>query len=129
MLYADFAAYEAAGGSLTKRQYEVWGFRASRQIDRLTYGRAAPALAAHPDELQEPLVSACIQITDLLYQSGLGLQRAAAGLSGAATTDGYSEYYAVDAQSSGYRTRTACRNALEIALGSDPYGLLYAGVI
>jgi hypothetical protein len=129
MLYADFAAYEAAGGTLTDRQYDVWGAMASRQIDRLTYGRAAPALAAHPDELAEPLASACIQIAGLLYQDCLGQQRAAAGLSGASTTDGYSEYYAADTGLSGYRTRTACRNALEVALGSDPYGLLYAGVI
>lgn len=128
MLYADYAAYQAAGGSMTEAQYAVWGLRASRQIDRLTYGRAATALTTHPDELAEPLADACAQIADLLLANSRAAQRTAQGISGAATTDGYSETYGVDAMQAQSMTLAACRRALADALGADPYGLLYAGV-
>ncbi len=128
MLYCEYEAYKAAGGTMTEAQYAVWGMRASRQIDRLTCGRASSALAAHPDPLAEQLADACAQIADLLQANSLAAQRGAAGISGAAATDGYSETYGVDGMKAQTMTRSACRRALADALGSDPYNLLYAGV-
>lgn len=128
MLYAEYAAYQAAGGSMTAKQYAIWGIRASRQIDRLTYGRAASALQAHPEALSDPLADACTQIADLLRKNNEALLRAASGISGAATTDGYSESYGVDVMKAQAMARAACRTALADALGADPYNLLYAGV-
>ena len=127
MLYLSYKDYhEKYGGLLTEQQYAVFGARASGTIDRLTLGRAEPALADHPD-LQEPLESACFQIADALHSKYMALQRSVRGVAGAATTDGYSEQY-LDAQSAACAAENACRGILQDALGADLYGLLYRGV-
>ena len=67
MLYLPYEDYHNTfGGLLTEQQYAVFGARASAIIDRLTMGRAEPALEAHPD-LIGPLETACFQIADALY--------------------------------------------------------------
>lgn len=127
MLYCDYTRYLTAGGTMTKEQYTVYGARAGRMIDRLTLGRAARALQAHPDELAGPLADAAAQIADVLVQNAEAVRTVAAGLT-SANTDGYSESYASGASAALYAS-VICRQILADALGSDPYGLLYAGVV
>ena len=127
MLYLTYEDYHNTfGGLLTEQQYAVFGARASAVIDRLTLGRAEPALEAHPD-LIGPLEAACFQIADTLHSKYQALQRAARGMAGAATTDGYSEQY-LDAQAARRAAEVGCRDLLRDALGADVYGLLYQGV-
>ena len=79
MLYLTYTDYHSKyGGLLTEQQYSVFGARASGTIDRLTLGRAEPALAEHPD-LAEPLGFACFQIADTLHSKYMALQRAVRG--------------------------------------------------
>ena len=60
MLYLSYEDYHNTfGGLLTEQQYAVFGARASAVIDRLTMGRAEPALTEHPD-LIGPLAAACL---------------------------------------------------------------------
>ena len=125
MRYCTYAEYQLLGGRMSETDFAVWGLRASRRIDRLTYGRAQTALANHPS-LAEPLADACAQIADLLQAANGGAAAAVRGLS-SATTDGYSESYATDGAGSGALARR-CYAAMTDALGSDPHGLLYAGV-
>lgn len=127
MLYLPYEDYHNTfGGLLTEQQYAVFGARASAIIDRLTMGRAEPALEAHPD-LIGPLETACFQIADTLHSKYQALQRAAGGIAGASTTDGYSEQY-LDAQAARRAAEVGCRDLLRDALGADVYGLLYQGV-
>lgn len=127
MLYLTYEDYRGKyGGLLLEQQYAVFGARASAVIDRLTMGRAEPALEAHPD-LIGPLETACFQIADTLHSKYQALQRAARGIAGASTTDGYSEQY-TDAQTASRAAENACYSILQDALGADVYGLLYQGV-
>lgn len=127
MLYCDPTKYSQNGGStLPQEQRDIWLQRASRKIDRFTHGRASAALAAHPDDLKEALEDASAQIADLLFTSRQARMAAAMGLS-AATNDGISETY-TDAQRAAAALEQSCYQALQDALGSDPYHLLYAGV-
>ena len=127
MLYLTYEDYHNTfGGLLTEQQYAVFGARASAVIDRLTLGRAEPALTEHPD-LIGPLEAACFQIADTLHSKYQALQRAAGGIAGASTTDGYSEQY-TDAQTARRAAEIGCRDLLRDALGADVYGLLYQGV-
>ncbi len=128
MLYCDSAAYALGAGSIIPDgQRDLWLQRASHRIDRMTYGRAGPAMEAHPDKLREPLSDACAQIADLLYSARQAQITAAMGLA-SATNDGISESYA-DAAASAAAKEQACYQILMDSLGSDPCGLLYAGVI
>lgn len=127
MLYLTYEDYRGKyGGLLLEQQYAVFGARASAVIDRLTMGRAEPALEAHPD-LIGPLETACFQIADTLYSRHMAFQRAVRGIGAAAATDGYSEQY-LDAQAARRAAEVGCRDLLRDALGADVYGLLYQGV-
>lgn len=127
MLYLTYEDYRGKyGGLLLEQQYAVFGARASAVIDRLTLGRAEPALEAHPD-LIGPLETACFQIADTLYSRHMAFQRAVRGIGAAAATDGYSEQY-LDAQAARRAAEVGCRDLLRDALGADVYGLLYQGV-
>lgn len=128
MLYCEYPAYLLHGGGMSDTEYAVWGPRASRKIDRLTFGRAAHALADHPLELTEPLEDACAQLADLLRGQAEAAARLCAGLTGA-STDGYSESYSADADAAAAAAESRCRHVLADALGSDRFGLLYAGVV
>lgn len=123
-LYCEYGDY--ANGpfthSLVEKEFDTWATKASYLIDNLTHGRAS----AHAEALSSELAYACGQIAEVLHQSHAGKMAAVSGLAGA-SNDGYSETY-----SSGDVTKTTnriCYAILEEALGTDPYGLLYAGVI
>lgn len=123
--YCDFVDYINGPfvHSLNEREYDDWATKASYLIDNLTHGRAS----AHAEALSSELAYACGQIAEILHQSHAGKMAAVSGLAGA-SNDGYSETYSA----SGDVTKTTnriCYAILEEALGTDPYGLLYAGVI
>ena len=125
--YCTWEVYRVNGGTLDQTTFDFWAEQASGLIDRLTMGRARPILALAPDPLTGQLASACAQMADLLQANSTGLRRAASGITGAATTDGYSEQY-MDAQTASRAAENACYSILQDALGADTYGLLYQGV-
>ena len=122
----SYEQYAAAGGALPETEFAPRARRASAIIDRLTHGRAAPALAAHTEQLQAPLADACIGIIRLLDAADAGRAAAAGGLA-SASNDGYSESYLAPAAARNGMD-AACLAVLADALGADPYGLLYAGI-
>ena len=130
--YCTWEVYRVNGGTLDQTTFDFWAEQASGLIDRLTMGRARPILALAPDPLTGQLASACAQMADLLQANSTGLRRAASGITGAATTDGYSETYSSAGSGRVFASqsalRAACRDILANALGADPYGLLYQGV-
>lgn len=122
-MYCDFSHYHEQGGTLDGTLFDVWCCRASRKIDQLTYGRAS----AHAEALSCELADACAQIIDLLASRSKAYHAGASGLT-AASNDGYSESYRGGAEVS-VAVDNACRQILVEALGSDPCGLLYRGVM
>lgn len=131
-VYCTWEAYQKAGGALDQASFDFWAEQASGLIDLLTMGRAKPLLKAFPDPLEKQLASACAQMVDMLQANCTALLRGAAGITGAATTDGYSETYSGSGSGGVFAgqaaLRAVCRNILANALGADPYGLLYQGV-
>lgn len=109
--------------SIPYNSYDPWAKQATILIDSLTHGRAS----AHAEALSNELAYACGQIAEVLYQSHSGRMAAASGLAGA-SNDGYSETYSASGDAT-KATNRICYTILEEALGTDPYGLLYAGVI
>ena len=125
MVYCDFQKYLLLNrfcGSLKETDLLTWAPRASRVIDRLTYGRAK----LYTVELADELADACARICEIMATAASTSSRSA-GLT-SASSDGYSESYADPLQAS-QATERACYAALADALGEDRYGLLYAGVI
>lgn len=126
-VYCTWEFYQKAGGALDQAPFDFWAEQASGLIDLLTMGRAKPLLKAFPDPLEKQLASACAQMVDMLQANCTALLRGAAGITGAAATDGYSEQY-LDAQAARRAAEVGCRDLLRDALGADVYGLLYQGV-
>lgn len=123
--YCDATGY--ANGpfthSIPATEFVTWAIKASHLIDKLTHGRAS----AHAEALSDELAYACGQIAEVLHQSHAGKMAAVSGLAGA-SNDGYSETYSASGDVTKAINRM-CYSILEEALGADPYGLLYAGVI
>lgn len=109
--------------SISFGEYDPWARQATILIDKLTYGRAS----AHAEALASELAYACGQIAEVLHKSHAGKMAAVSGLAGA-SNDGYSETYSTSGDVT-KATNKICYAILEEALGTDPYGLLYAGVI
>lgn len=123
MVYCDYVSYTEAGGTMSCEQFAIWSKRASRLIDRLTYGRAS----RYAEALSSELADACAQIADILLEQS-GAEKAAVRGVSSASNDGYSESY-FDTGTVAKSASRACRRILEDALGNDPYNLLYAGVM
>ena len=123
--YCNFLDYTIGpfSHSLTAEEYNTWAVKASYLIDNLTHGRAS----VHAEALASELAFACGQIAEILKQNHTAKLAAAGGLAGA-SNDGYSESYS-SAGDVSKNTDRICYIILEEALGKDPYGLLYAGVI
>ena len=118
MLYCTYADYQAAGGSIAEQPFTVLCARASRLIDGLTFGRAAPH-AEGCEGCRSALTDACVQIVELL-----AAQQAAGSVPGAVSVnnDGYS---AGSCQTAVVQAEAAA--LLQAALGADLHGLLYRG--
>lgn len=124
MNYCTYPEYQAAGGTVSELAFGVLCSRASRLIDSATFGKAEPH-AAVCESCRQMLADACAQIVGLLAAAS-----AACAVPGAASVsnDGYSVTFGSNASV----TAAARREAYEIlrtALGSDPHGLLYRGIM
>lgn len=124
MLYCTYDQYAAAGGTVPEAVFGVLCSRASRMIDAATFGRAEPH-AAGCEACREALADACAQIVGLLAAAS-----AAGAVPGAASVsnDGYSVTFAANASLSA-AVRFEAWHVLEAALGADPHGLLYRGIM
>ena len=109
MLYCTYEQYRQAGGTLDEAAFDTLCARASRLIDRHTFGRAESHAGACAG-CAALLADACVQIVDAMSaaQSACAVPGASSGA--------LSERLAAEAQ-----------GILSNALGSDPHGLLYRG--
>ena len=124
MLYCTYDQYTAAGGTVPESAFGVLCSRASRLIDSATFGKAEPH-AAGCEACREALADACGQIISLLAAaSAVGAVPGAASVS----NDGYSVTFAANASLSA-AVRFEAWHVLEAALGADPHGLLYRGIM
>ena len=124
MNYCTYPEYQAAGGAVSEQVFGVLCSRASRLIDSATFGRAEDH-AAGCESCRQMLADACAQIVDLLAaQLAVGAAPGAASVS----NDGYSVTFASNASLSA-AVRFEAWYVLENALGSDPHGLLYRGIL
>lgn len=115
MNYCTYDQYAAAGGTLDEAAFAPLAARASRLIDRMTFGRAERHAAVCAAD-------ACIQIIDAAHavQSACTPPGASSvsndGVSMTFTSGALAERLAAEAQ-----------DILVNTLGSDPHNLLYRG--
>jgi len=110
-MYSTYDQYKAAGGALTREQYDLWAPHAAQLIDWRCFGRAETA-----DDALLPAIARC----EMRLVDAMAAQAAAkGGALKSASTDGYSESYADSAQMEKQLQRI-CRQHL-------PHQLLYAG--
>lgn len=124
MAYCTHEQYKAMGGSLEEACFAIWAERASRLIDRLTFGKAEQYAGKVPAELAD----ACAQIADYLQRQREVQNKTAFGAVASANNDGYSESYSSSAATS-ESAEIYAYTVLRDALGADRYGLLYRGGI
>lgn len=121
MLYCTYEQYQTAGGALDEAAFDTLCARASRLIDRHTFGRAEPHARACAG-CAALLADACVQIIDAMSAA-----QSACAVPGASSVsnDGYSVTFASGALSE--RLAAEARGILSNALGNDLHGLLYRG--
>lgn len=121
MLYCTYEDYTAAGGLLDEAAFTPLCARASRLIDRHTFGRAE-SHAAGCETCRQMLAAACCRIVDALSAA-----QSTCALPGASSVsnDGYSVTFSSGALSE--RLAAEAQSILAEALGNDPHGLLYRG--
>lgn len=125
MLYCTYDDYQAAGGTLEQDAFAPLCVRASKLIDRMTFGRAeAHAMAC--ERCAGDLRLAAVQIVTLLGQmeavkTSTGYAPGVSSIS----NDGYAVTFADGALAE--RTASEARSILAECLSSDPHGLLYRG--
>lgn len=122
MLYCTYEQYQTAdSGTLDEAAFDTLCARASRLIDRHTFGRAEPHARACAG-CAALLADACVQIVDAMSAA-----QSACAVPGASSVsnDGYSVTFASGALSE--RLAAEAQSILSNALGSDPHGLLYRG--
>lgn len=125
MLYCTYDDYQAAGGTLEQDAFTPLCFRASKLIDRMTFGRAE-SHATTCERCAEDLRQAAVQIIRMLGQ--LDAVKTSTGYApgvSSVNNDGYAVTFADGALAE--RTATEARSILAECLGSDPHGLLYRG--
>ena len=125
MLYCTYDDYQAAGGTLEQDAFAPLCVRASKLIDRMTFGRAE-AHAKVCERCAEDLRLATVQIVTLLGQTEAAKTSTgyAPGVS-SISNDGYAVTFADGALAE--RTASEARSILAECLGSDLHGLLYRG--
>lgn len=123
MLYCTYDQYAAAGGTVPEAAFGVLCSRASRMIDAATFGRAE-SHAAGCEACREALADACCQIVGLLAAAS-----AVGAVPGAqsASNDGWSVTFGTGSVSAA--TRQEAAEIIRTALGADPHGLLYRGIL
>lgn len=125
MLYSTYEQYQTVGGTLEETAFAPLCFRASRLIDRYTFGRAA-SHAAVCEDCRDALSMACLSIVKMLEQAETVKTASgyAPGLS-SVSNDGFSVSFSDGALAG--RTAAEAQSTLEACLGDDPHGLLYRG--
>lgn len=125
MLYCTYDDYQAAGGALEQDAFAPLCVRASKLIDRMTFGRAEAHVMVC-ERCAGDLRLAAVQIITLLGQTEAVKTSTgyAPGVS-SVNNDGYAVTLADGALAE--RTAAEARNILAECLGSDPHGLLYRG--
>ena len=121
MLYCTYTQYQASGGTLDEAAFTPLCARASKLIDRYTFGRAE-SHAKVCESCAAMLADACAQIIDAMSAA-----QSACAVPGASSVsnDGYSVTFTSGALSE--RLATEAQSILANALGNDPHGLLYRG--
>lgn len=121
MIYCTFDQYAAGGGALDAAAFEPLAARASRLIDRATFGRAERHAAKCPD-CRDALGDACCQLVDAMAAA-----QSSAVPPGAVSVsnDGVSMSFSSGAMAE--RIAAEAQGILSACLGSDPHGLLYRG--
>ena len=124
MLYCTYDQYAAAGGTVPDTAFGVLCSRASRMIDAATFGRAE-SHATGCESCREALADACTQIIGLLAAAS-----AVSTVPGASSTsnDGWSVTFGSNASVT-EATRQEAYEIIRTALGADPHGLLYRGIL
>lgn len=124
MLYCTYDQYAAAGGTVPETAFGVLCSRASRMIDAATFGRAE-SHAAGCETCRQMLADACCQIIDLLAAAA-----AVGTVPGASSTsnDGWSVTFSTGTSVSA-ATQQEAAEIIRTALGADPHGLLYRGIL
>ena len=121
MNYCTYDQYTASGGTLDEAAFAPLAARASRLIDRMTFGRAERH-AAMCASCAAALADACIQIIDAMNAAQSACTPPGAS---SVSNDGVSMTFT----SGALAERLAAEAAYILAntLGSDPHGLLYRG--
>ena len=114
MLYCTYEQYQKVGGTLDEAAFTPLCFRASKLIDRATFGRA------------EALAMACASIVQSLERAEAA--RAATGYAPGVTSvnnDGFAVTFSDGALAE--KQAAEAHSILSGCLGHDPHGLLYRG--
>jgi len=119
--YCIYDQYAAAGGTLDEAAFAPLAARASRLIDRMTFGRAE-GHAAVCEGCAAALADACIQTID-----AMSVAQSACTPPGVSSVsnDGVSMTFTSGALAE--RLAAETQDILANTLGSDPHNLLYRG--
>lgn len=125
MLYCTYEQYQTAGGTLDEAAFTPLCFRASKLIDRATFGRAEAHTKGCAD-CAEALAMACASIVQSLERAEAA--RAATGYAPGVTSvnnDGFAVTFSDGALAE--KQVAEAYSILSGCLGHDPHGLLYRG--
>ena len=125
MLYCTYDQYQTAGGTLDEAAFTPLCFRASKLIDRATFGRAEAHTKGCAD-CAEALAMACASIVQSLERAEAA--RAATGYAPGVTSvnnDGFAVTFSDGALAE--KQAAEAHSILSGCLGHDPHGLLYRG--
>ena len=121
MLYCTYTQYQASGGALDEAAFTPLCVRASKLIDRYTFGRAE-SHAKVCTSCAEALADACARIIDAMSAAQ---SACAVPGSSSVSNDGFSVTFTSGALSE--RLAAEAQGILANALGCDPHCLLYRG--
>ena len=125
MLYCTYEQYREAGGTLDEAAFTPLCFRASKLIDRATFGRAEAHTKGCAD-CAEALAMACASIVQSLERAEAA--RAATGYAPGVTSvnnDGFAVTFSDGALAE--KQAAEAHSILSGCLGHDSHGLLYRG--
>ena len=125
MLYCTYTQYQASGGTLDEAAFTPLCVRASKLIDRYTFGRAESHSKVCKD-CSEALALACVAIVQNMEQSEAVKTSTgyAPGVS-SVNNDGFAVTFSDGALTE--HMAAEAQGILANALGNDPHGLLYRG--
>lgn len=125
MLYCTYAQYQTSGGTLDEAAFTPLCIRASKLIDRYTFGRAESHAKVCKD-CAEALALACVAIVQNMEQSEAVKTSTgyAPGVS-SVNNDGFAVTFSDGALAE--HLAAEAQGILICCLGHDPHGLLYRG--